>query len=657
MKKTCVLFLVAFCFDSAAAQDFVRDLPKPEFANGITAPTMDAVIILKEHSITVKYQDLFYGGTSVNVPTTDFQKVMIVKLLDEVGVKRYANVEFTYLERLEPEYHNAYYARARVMKPDGTVQVMPEEDVQNIVELATANNVPLIRKVIFKIPNVSAGDVIQYEYGYSDIALHSYGGLYFYNDQDFALFSNLYITLPYKDKTKVFSFPPDKVGDPAIQQLSVFYGSGKTYFWTIKNLNGIPEEPYAYSFEATSLLTTFVPESDVQDSLHVWDHLAKKFYDEYIDKGKISDDEMESLSLPSDRSNSAVQSNIVDSLYARLRKYFLLEPFNSLYPRSGDIDDLFKSRKGDASDLSYIMYKILKRWGINGKLVWVRDNIDGPYEESVPSLLWFDRLAVLVSLSNEEKVYDFNRSVSSDYETPWSIEGIKAVVLDGDTCYQQTLTDQSSEKSNISFEKHNISILKGEVTLDSLTMDFNGRPAGELRKKYYEDERGEAGSKIRSQLSESYFSKVDSVSVNDFLNERDFKETVVGVPKNNIQKIDSFMVIKLGNVILSSFREKLFTTKRRNHIYFAVPLQLKLEWNVNFPQGYRLNDHLTGGILEGVASLTATTEVHTTSNGVDISLTVDLPDTLMSVDKYQQLMSFIDMILKKADREIVLRKS
>ncbi len=651
--------MLVTCLNVVEGQKYYRDLPKMEYQNLLTPekfPDMDAIIILKEQSITVKYQDIYLYGEPINVPNTSHVTVMIVKLLDELAVKRYADVEFTYRERFAKEYPNSFFVRARVRKPDSTVSEMPAENVQNIVDLKSADNTPITRKVIFKIPNVSPGDVIQYEYGYSDIFSQSTGGLFYYNDRDFILYSNLYVTLPEEEKVEYFSFPENVIGQPEITESGSGRRQEKTYFWSVMNLRAFPIEPFSYPFQASSLLTAFIAGKDAEDSAHAWNNLAKRFYDEYIDKGKVTDDELASLDVPKDGFKADAGFSGVDSLYSHLRKFFLLASSNSLYPLSTNVAGLFESKRGDASDLSYLMFKILERWGIKDNIVWIRDNRDGPYESIVPTALWFDRCGVLVSIGGKQKVYDFDRSVPSKYEIPWFTRIVNIVVLSEDSCYNMKADDQPSHEPNISFEKHSISFTTTNEVRDSLNIGFRGRPAEELRDDHYDENHGDIEKDIRVDLMQSHFSRIDSVSVNDFLNERAFNETIIGYAKNPLQGVDSFLIFKPDNIVLSEFRDEIFTTKRRNPLYFSVPLQFILEWEIKIPQGYRLNDTLHAESLPGFQDCVADLNIYTIPDGIEIIAKVNVLDIYIVNDGYAQFLSFLDTALKKISKDVVFRK-
>ncbi|HEY9164673.1 MAG TPA: DUF3857 domain-containing protein [Candidatus Kryptonia bacterium] len=659
MKTIFTFLMVAICLNAAQGQGYFRSLPDLQLQNAITPdkfPDMDAIILTKEQSTTLTYQDIYFYGTRLKVPNTSHTIVIIVKVLDDIAVHRYADVEFRYSERLGNLYPNSYFVRARVQKPDSTVIEMPSENVQNIAEVKSADNTPLVRKVVFKIPNVSLGDVIQYEYGYSDIFSYSTGGLFYYNDKDFILYSSLYITVPKSDSIRYFSFPENEIGHPKIVQQASLHGDEKTYFWSVANLRAYPSEPFPYPFEASAFLTAFVAGHEAEDSLQAWNNLSKSFFNDFIDKGHVAGGDFEILDLPKNGYNPDLGFKGVDSVYTHLRKYFVLSSYNSLYPLSSNVDGLFDSKRGDASDLSYLMFKIVEKWGIKENIVWIRDLRDGPFEPTVPTRTWFDRCGLLVTIDGEKKLYDFDRSVPSSYELPWFSHNINIVVVGEDSCYNMIVKEPAGRNLNLSYEKHDITFTKTNEIKDSLTIGFRGRPAQELRNLYYDDNLSDIENSVRSSVSGNHFSKVDSVWINDFLNQRDLRETVTGYEKAKLQSVDSFLIFKPDNIIMRHFRDEIFTTDRHNALYFGVPLQFLIHWGIKVPQGYLLLDTVANESPTNFHDCSANLNIYQIPDGIEIAAEVNILDVYFDSQSYKGFLDFLDRVMNRINKAVVFKK-
>ena len=121
-------------------------------------------------------------------------------------------------------------------------------------------------------------------------------------------------------------------------------------------------------------------------------------------------------------------------------------------------------------------------------------------------------------------------------------------------------------------------------------------------------------------------------------------------------KVDSFLVLKLDNLVLKALRDELFSTHRFDHIYFGVPLQFQMQWHIHVPPDYEAVDteHIETPL--GFSNSTLTLSVFPNSGNLDIMCTVRMLDVFINVQQYKEFMSFLDSALKMIDREVALRK-
>ena len=257
--KIFTLLFVIFCSISFC-QDFYREFPDKVLANRITKekfPYSDAVIILKEQSINMFPSTVSFRSSDIKGPSVITSNIIIAKLLNEASVKRYGNFEYEYNEPYGNDIPFVFDVKARVLKPNGNIEVVNKKDIKNIVSLERKDGTPLRRKVLFDIPNLAVEDIVQIEYELHQPLSEKLGGTFYYNDRDYVVYSNAYLTLPVDATPSFNSFPQSKMPEPKVEQLSKNYGSGKTYFWSVQNLNSIPDEPFSFSFEDQSYLTAF----------------------------------------------------------------------------------------------------------------------------------------------------------------------------------------------------------------------------------------------------------------------------------------------------------------------------------------------------------------------------------------------------------------
>lgn len=663
MKASLIAALMLLSLSGVHAQTFTRKLPGKKMLEYLTKknfPNEDAVIALNEQSYVVQSVTRYVYGYATTVPMTSESHVLIVKVFDNAGAKEYADHDFYFDAYSVTGDPAIYYARARVLKPNGNIEVMPKQDVKAVPYLKAWDGTPLIYKLIVKIPDVAPGDIIQYESfhetdNYGATLTKTFGGLFFYNNGAPTLYSNLYVTVPESYGTKFYNFPEEAIGKPKIVKKMNSDGVTEiTHFWSVTNLRGIPDEPYSIPFEETSFMTAVAGASSKEKV--TWNKLAGHFRDKYLSDTGNPADELQKIGM-ADRTSGTVKTlSTIDTLYAKLRKYFVLSDLSDLYPDKGELGDDFKKKSADASDQALIMYGILKHWGVTTNPVWIRDQRDGDYEANVPVLNWFDRLGVLATVNGKKMLYDFDRSIPTEYETPWFLQGAKVMVLGTDTCYQWNVENSDRYPPNLSFEKHMMTFAKDGTLHDSIILEYKGRPGEHLRDRFYSSDSSTVADYFKNRMMKSVLTKVSSVGVNDYLDQAHFAVASSGVSSANTQKIDSLMVVTPNDLVLSRFRSQLFSSDRHNDVDLGTPLSFDAEFTISVPPGYTYIDTVKNRTLDGPASALAVASTQVIGNSVNFVTSVVFPRPYIKLSEYKGLISFLDGALKLEKRSIVFRK-
>jgi Domain of Unknown Function with PDB structure (DUF3857) len=644
----------------AGHDDFVRELPGKDLVNLITRekfPTMDAIIILKEQSFKISKTKIDYEGVTLTGPQTVTTNILIVKLLDEAAVKKYGSFEYSYREKFGDEIPNGFEARARVLKADGSIFTLDEDEFHNIVLGKDSHGTPLMRKAYFKIPDLAPGDVVQIEYQFNNVFSRSYSGIFYYNDSEYTLFSNLYITLPADEEFNIVSLPKEKIGEPQIQQFSNEFGTGKTYFWGLKNLNEIPDEVYSLPFDDRSMITGFIVSQTKKYRKYDdnWIDLGSDFYNDYIDDGEVDDDDLMKLGYDID-SMPVFNSNQVDSLYTSIRRYFQLYSINSLYPATDDISDKFETKKADASDCSFIMYKILKEQGVDCKCIMIRDKREGVYEQTIPSTLWFDRLGLLVKINNEEKLYDFDKCISTSYSNPWYLNDINVFVIDKSKSYHKKVSFASDVNDNFESESHSLNFDKNFNLNDDLHLQYKGSFAENLRGALADMGKSDIREYFEHLINSSCLTKIDSFNINNFTDENNVNVTSSGLSTARAEVVDSFIVVNLKNLFLKKFRDKIFTPLRKTDMVFDSKFKFNMNYTVEIPEHYGLYSKCEKHKITGPDFCSSEMTYSINPNSLRIDFNILFPTSFIRVNDYPSLMNFIEESLGQIGGDIIFKK-
>lgn len=647
-------------------QEFLRPLPEKIFSDALTSEkyrNADAVVILKEQSYNTSPTSITYQGHLLNdVWSSTYTKILIVKLFNAAAVEKYGSFEYFFREYYqESQYADlfacGFEAKARVLKPDGKVEVMDGDEVKILIHRKNSLGTPLEREALFKVPNLAAGDILQIEYTLTRPFSAYSSDIFYYSEHDPVLFSNLSITLPKDARPEFVSLPEERVGKPKAEQVSKNFGAGESFFWSVKNLAAIPDEAFSLPFEDQSLLTAFfyvhrAPSG--RKNKPSWELLAKHFCEDDLSNDKVSTSRIKELGFSSNEDSITIGK--VDALYTALRKMIVLDSYNWLYPLSHDIDYIFKQRHGDASDVAYIMYNILQQWDQNVRAVWIRDNRDGTYERSVPSEKWFDRLGVLVTVNGQEKLYDFDRSIPSSYEEPWYLDNTTIAIITKDSCTHRIIQKAHHANDNLMSEQHVFTFGKNNLLRDSIVLDYKGSWSQQLRSSWYSDDEKEIKNSLRSRAKAYCLKDVDTLWHNDFLHEQEVELTFVGASQASADELDALLALRPKNHVLHSLHEKLFSTHRIGHIIFDGPFTVSMTWSIPLPKGFTLQSVPEDVQQQGVAGIISQVSYLTSNDHIDVSAIMNVPQAEIERKNYEDLLKAIDQVTNAVEREILLKK-
>lgn len=565
------------------AQEYLRNLPDEKMRSMLTKenfPDMDAVIILDERSSKYEEVNIINYDRGGSDKTTEARE-LIVKLFNDKAVERYGKHSFTYLRA--KDFYVDIQAKARVLKPDGTIQELTEKNIKIIKEASYYNDKIVKNKVQFMIPDLAAGDIVQFEYMYTDPLMFSSGVQHYFNNEDFTLFSNLYVTFPSRYELGYFCNPEAIVGPPVDKQLSDEFDAGKTYFWSLRNLRGIAGESYSPPFyNSMASAAVFIKNRWGKDD---WTELGKNIYKYWIDPGSVSSSNRKKLGF--ENVNLDAGAKLSDSLYSAIKKYFRVEKENALYVDPDEIDEIFDSQKASASYMALIMYKILKKWDIPADIVLIRDKREGSYDVRVPMMEWFDRFGVSVVINGIRKYYDFDCSTIVKPETPWYLSGVTIPLIRENGVEFLNLPANSYPERNSYVESHQFRIERQKL-MDSVNVILSGSAAQRLRESYYDEEEADISAMLKNRFEGHFFKSFTSISHNQLFEESKSKLTLAGESGASYDKIDTVAVINIKSLFITELLNRINTALRKNDYYFDTPFQMQCLAKIELPAGYEL---------------------------------------------------------------------
>jgi len=648
----CIVLIVLPLTVFSQDHGFMAKLPAVSETNKLTPDLFrnsDAVILLKQQGYTEgphSYADAF--TIVIRNEYVVESKVIIAKVFNDAGVREFGSFEYEY-----PAYEGIeqiFKVRARIMKPDSTIWVMPDDAITKMAGLTSGSGKKLTQKVLFKLDNLTPGDVVQIEYSHTQPYLDTRRVIFYYHDRYPVLNSTLTINMDAEVKVEYLSFPPDKLGEPEVTRR----GNNISHFWSVGNLSEIPKEPFCRPFADVSYITTVIENRKGSDR-NAWRVLAQRYISHFVDKGSIPESLVRRLGLEPTLQNPRWTD--IDSGYTALRKYFTLERSNSLYPGVRILDDIIANREGDASDLSYMMLKLMERWGVPTTPILIRDKRDGVYETSVASFFWFDRLSLLISLKGVDRVFDFDRSIPSRFEMPWFLNGINVVALYDTGIAHLHVSALSSLQSHTSKEFHSVVLVSNKKAVDSVCLRLRGARAEDLRSRLYALKGEELVTRERELLEANVLKDVDTTFISNFLDEPEILVYGKGTSQGTVMTVDSFATYRPRNQLLREFRNKFSEDVRYDDIFLNEPFGCSIQWIVKAAGGSSVAHLPAASSVEDSAFATSQTMYFQVNDSTCVVKTdVVFTAARIGQNNYKRFVAFLDRIIQASEREVAFRK-
>jgi len=647
-----ILFLLCLVVAGASAQDttFRWNLPLPQDAARVTAsafPGSDGVIFLKEQGYIEgpHTQSIFAMTNEMRVTT----KAIIVKVFNASAIEKYGSFSYEYPDFRDKLFEHLFSVKARVMKPDGTIWVLPTGDITSVAGVTTGQGRALTKKVMFKIPNLAPNDIVQIEYAHAAPFSFRRQVLFFYHDRYPVLQSSVNITMTKQEHVTYLNFPPSLF--PARSDTDL--GKAVCSSWALRNLPAVPDEPYGRPFAEVSYLTSVLNQVTEKDS-NGWRPIAKNYYKENLDRGSVSSSFLRKIGI--EPSPDSVSWSDIEHAYTALRRYFTLSASNDITTDYDHVDKRIDEKEGDATDVAFLMMKILDRWKVPTLPVLLRDRREGVYELTVPSLVWFDRLGLVVTWKGKQMLYDFDRCIPNTYEVPWFLTPTMMFSV-SDTGGNHLETNFPSRwQDHISFETHNIYLHPGKKATDSVEFTLHGAMAEELRGDLYSLVGDPLNKAVRAYLEKYSLQEADSASINAFRDEPALTMSGSGTSQAASASIDSFLTFKPKNHLARALREEFSSIQRHYDVFLHQPFALSLSWRVHLPSGYdiaRLPEPIDIAGPQGV-----TAQVLWMRQGDDITIKADIlfNTSRVPLEKYMEWRAFLENTNAAVEQELAFRK-
>ncbi|MFD2033507.1 DUF3857 domain-containing protein [Belliella marina] len=501
-------------------------------------------------------------------------------------------------------------------------------------------------------PQVKAGSIIEYSYDKIDKYITFIDGWTFQNTAP-TLISRYTIGIP-----ESMGYNMLRQGQKTIQTEYTVTGNGG-YSWELTNLHSIQEEPFINNYidylerlefqlsnylgrsnsgygpsslETVNVLNTWEKAgNDILDASNYYSYLKTKKGKEII-QGEIFE------------GNSDFETS--KNIYKYVSENFTTTKKNGIIP-SQTQKELINAKSGTKADINLIMMSLLHSKGIEANPVLISSKGNGRSKlVEYPFISQFNQLIIQAIIDGQPIYLD-----ASSYGLPMGYLDIDNHVNQGFLLKEKdskVIDILHNHKSGISQSVH-ISFDNNQVNYNN-SLRFVDYEMILFKKKDLDDE----------ESIKNHFLKDNSDNIQNF-------SIIENAESCRLDfKFDYVKPLQLGAdiIYLAPFQYVKFSSNPFKQEYRVFPVDFKHTFSdrysvrLTIPEGYQIEQ-----LPENLAVTMSENEITFLSNSsmigseVIINIVFDMKKPIILANKYQELQTILDLIIKKVTEPIVLKKS
>ncbi|RWY55887.1 DUF3857 domain-containing protein [Mucilaginibacter gilvus] len=357
-----------------------------------------------------------------------------IKIFNDKG-KNQANVRLEYFSGGHVEYINGVQAQT-INLVDGKPEITKIDKKLIYTELVDKSRSALV----FSLPNVKAGSVIEYKYVLNTNSIANFPDWYF-QDKIPSRYSELTTIIPeqlyFSLKTNVTQpFIKNSEESDARTANGVTYKMQKTTK-AIANIRSLPDEPYMSSFvdnlqSLTYQLVSMQPVGGV----------IKKFTDSWPKVGGVLADDSDfgmqlkrkledEEAIIAKAAGYKTNEEKIAYIFSIVKDAMKWNGSNSWYTNEGTVK-AWEKKTGNAAEINLILYHLLKKAGVPVYPMVVSSRNHGKVSSYYPFLYQFNKAVVYAELGDKTFVLDATDKFNIYKETPASLLNSQGLYIDKD---------------------------------------------------------------------------------------------------------------------------------------------------------------------------------------------------------------------------------
>ena len=600
-----------------------------------------------------------YINNSINL---EYSRIMRVKILNSNGFKWGSHaIEIYTKDRKE----RVFDIEGATYNLDGNGKVITSElNKDDIFKEEVSDTETRYR---FTLPNLKPGCVIEIKYKIESNSLFLTRGWTFQYDEPvlwseyrFSFPPNIVYAGAYSGYEPWYYSNADQVtrhfDEPAASRLGGRVIKCYQYRYVVKNAPAIRKEPYITTVD------DYVNKVDIQlsgyafistgkqDVLKTWESVVSDLVDadQFYERIDVTGD-VERLASKITMGLTSPEEKM-KTIYNWITHSIVWDGKNRIFA-SNDVDDVLELKKGNNSEITFLLLSLLKSVGIQGCPVILSTRTNGKIQKVYPIIYQFNY--------NIAKVVIGNKSYFLDATDPFRPLDVLPVKIIGSTGLVIKDSDDPVEWVTFSTDRSDLT-----KTLINVKVDKDGSLAGNIEDlcgdyrslSVRDDLTGESDIDLVKNLfdSESQGFSIDSV----FIGNKDSLELPVKIKTQISSSTYAQMsgdMIYINPFMVYRIKENPFKTKiRRFPVDYAYKWSHLIVMNFDLPEGYELKEPLGRKVFYVGNSIMFSRMMEVKDNIVQIVCKMDVKDSQISPDEYDKLRNFYSQVVSAESEQLVI---
>ena len=425
--------------------------------------------------------------------------------------------------------------------------------------------------------------------------------------------------------------------------------------YVAKDVKAIVEENYVNNIDnyygkiKHELQTIRMPDEEPKQIAKSWGDVAKTIYDDKDFGTELKKSDYFATDLKLILKDKSTESDKIKTIFEFVQQRMNWNKRYGYYSKKG-LEVAYNEKTGNVAEINLLLTSMLTMAGIQAIPVLISTRENGI--AFFPNKTLFNYVVCVVKLENETILLDATEKYTSVNFLPiralnWSGRSIEA----NNVCEEINLMPKSNsiDMVNLIAEINNQGEINGKVR--EHFFDYN---ALWFRAKF-----GNLNSSTRTDYIEKKHSGVEILNY-EISNSKDATKPIIEnysiISNNEIEIIGDKMYF--SPLLYFRFTENPFKQEERLYpIDFVFPHQDKYNFSIKIPDGYEI-ESIPKSISIALPENLGSFKLSISNNGNQIQLLciLEINQSLISADYYQELKLFFKQIIDKQTEKVVLKK-